>query len=31
VGDDIELEAFDLGGKTLAIKEWLKKVGAEGD
>ena len=31
VGDDIELEAFDLGGKNLAVKEWLKKVGAEGD
>ena len=31
VGDDIELEAFDLGGKYLAVKEWLKKVGAEGD
>jgi len=26
-GDAIELEAFDLGGGTLAVKEWLKKVG----
>ena len=25
-GDRIELEAFDLGGKSLSIKEWLKKV-----
>ena len=25
-GDAIELEAFDLGGSTLCVKEWLKKV-----
>jgi hypothetical protein len=25
-GDQIELEAFDLGEKTLCIKEWLRKV-----
>ena len=25
-GDQIELEAFDLGGKTLSVKEWLKKT-----
>lgn len=25
-GDPIELEAFDLGGKTLSVKEWLKKT-----
>ena len=31
-GDRIELEAFDLGGKSLSIKEWLKKVeGKEGE
>lgn len=30
-GDEIVLEAFDLGGKTLSINESLKKVGAEGD
>jgi len=28
-GDQIELEAFDLGQKTLCIKEWLRKVGAK--
>ena len=26
-GDAIELEAFDLGGETLAVKEWLRKIG----
>jgi len=26
-GDQIELEAFDLGEKTLCIKEWLQKAG----
>ena len=25
VGDAIELEAFDLGGKTLCVQEWLRK------
>lgn len=25
-GDQIELEAFDMGQKTLGIKEWLKKT-----
>ena len=31
VGEDIELEAFDVGGEFLAVNEWLKKVVAEGD
>ena len=26
VGDAIEVELFDLGKKTLIVKEWLKKV-----
>ncbi len=30
-GDKIEVEAFDLGGKRLYVKEWLKKAGVEGD
>ena len=25
-GDRIELEAFDLGEKTLCVKEWLQKA-----
>jgi hypothetical protein len=28
-GDRIEVEAFDLGGDRLFIKEWLKKAGVE--
>ncbi len=28
-GDQIEVEAFDLGLKTLSIKEWLKKARVE--
>ena len=28
-GDQIELEAFDMGQKTLGIKEWLKKTEAK--
>ena len=26
-GDQIEVEAFDLGANTLSVKEWLKKAG----
>ena len=26
-GDEIELEAFDLGDRTLSVMEWLKKTG----
>jgi hypothetical protein len=29
VGDQIEFEVFDLGEKTLCIKEWLRKAEAE--
>ena len=27
-GDDIELEAFDLGEKALCVNEWLRKSGS---
>ena len=31
VGDAIELEAFDLGGDLLFVKEWLRKVETDGE